>query len=109
VGGVGVSGLRQQHKAYSDKLAKTVAILQCYVAYIYSAPGPDLPTVAELTGLIKLNSQALTPCRAEASSAATTEATGLIFRASGTQNCNRGLPSVTLLGNLRKTSVSSIN
>jgi hypothetical protein len=44
---VGISGLRQQHKAYSDKLAKSVAILQCYVAYIYSAPGPDLPAVAE--------------------------------------------------------------
>jgi hypothetical protein len=44
---VGFSGLRQQHKAYSDKLAKSVAILQCYVAYIYSAPGPDLPAVAE--------------------------------------------------------------
>lgn len=39
------SGLRQQHKAYSDKLEKSVAILQCYVACIYSASGPDLPTV----------------------------------------------------------------
>ena len=44
------------------RLQKSVTILQCYVAYISSAPGPELfrsCAVAEPTALFKLNLQ---PC-----------------------------------------------
>ena len=56
---VGYFHLRQQHKAYSDKLGKSVTILQCYVAHIYSAPGPGSFTAAEASGSRKLNLQVL--------------------------------------------------
>jgi hypothetical protein len=39
--------------------SKSVAILQCYVACIYSAPGPVPSTVADLSGSPKLNLQVL--------------------------------------------------
>ena len=44
---------------YSNKLEKSVAILQCYVAHIYSAPGPGSFTVAEASGSLNLNLQTL--------------------------------------------------
>ena len=47
-------GVSQQHQAYSDRL-KISSYSTVHVACIYSTAGPNLPTVAEPIGLVRLD------------------------------------------------------